>query len=166
MERILIIGCSCSGKSTLARAMGEKTGLPVIHLDQLWWREGWVNVTREEFDRQLEAVLSRNQWIIDGNYSRTMDQRIARCDSLIYLNFSRWACLRGMLQRVLGRYGTVRPDMSPGCPERFHWELVKWIWNYNRDNQVRNELHMAKARHAKITVLKSRKEVQAFLAAL
>ena len=127
MERILIIGCSCSGKSTLARAMGEKLGLPVVHLDQLWWREGWENVSIEEFDRKLERVLTRDSWIMDGNYARTMDARIARCDSLIYLDFSRWACLWGMVQRVFRNYGKVRPDMSPGCPERFDWEFVKWI---------------------------------------
>ncbi len=166
MERILIIGCSCSGKSTLARAMGEKLGLPVVHLDQLWWREGWENVSIEEFDRKLERVLTRDSWIMDGNYARTMDARIARCDSLIYLDFSRWACLWGMVQRVFRNYGKVRPDMSPGCPERFDWEFVKWIWNYNRNNRVKNELHLAKARHAKTVVLKNRKEVQAFLRGL
>ena len=53
MEKILIIGCSGSGKSTLAVALGEKLGLPVVHLDQLWWKEGWRNVTREEFDSRL-----------------------------------------------------------------------------------------------------------------
>ena len=162
----MIIGCSCSGKSTLARAMGEKLGLPVVHLDQLWWREGWENVSIEEFDRKLERVLTRDSWIMDGNYARTMDARIARCDSLIYLDFSRWACLWGMVQRVFRNYGKVRPDMSPGCPERFDWEFVKWIWNYNRNNRVKNELHLAKARHAKTVVLKNRKEVQAFLRGL
>lgn len=166
MEKILIIGCSCSGKSTLARAMGERLGLPVVHLDQLWWREGWVNTTREEFDRQLKAILEEERWIIDGNYHRTMDMRIARCDGLIYLDFGRWTCLWGMLQRVIGSYGKVRPDMAPGCPERFDWEFVKWIWNYNRDNRVSNELCLAKAKHAKTVVLKNRKEVRAFLDSL
>ncbi len=166
MERILIIGCSCSGKSTLARAMGDKLGLPVVHLDQLWWREGWVNTTREEFDNCLERELEKDRWIIDGNYSRTMDKRIARCDTVIYLDFSRWVCLLGMLQRVLGSYGKVRPDMAPGCPERFDWEFIRWIWNYNKRNRPDNELHLAKARHAEKIVLKNRKQVRAFLQTL
>ena len=166
MERILIIGCSCSGKSTLARAMGDKLGLPVVHLDQLWWREGWVNTTREEFDSCLERELEKDRWIIDGNYSRTMDKRIARCDTVIYLDFSRWVCLLGMLQRVLGSYGKVRPDMAPGCPERFDWEFIRWIWNYNKRNRPDNELHLAKARHAEKIVLKNRKQVRAFLQTL
>lgn len=166
MERILIIGCSCSGKSTLSRALGEKLGLPVVHLDQLWWSEGWVHVTREEFDARLEAELAKDQWIMDGNFSRTMYQRLQRCDTIIYLDFNRWECLWGMCQRVFGSYGKVRPDMSPGCPERFDPEFVKWIWNFNKSNRVRNYTWIAQAKHAKSIVLKSRKEVNAFLQSL
>ena len=91
MERILIIGCSGSGKSTLARALKEKLGLPVVHLDQLWWKPGWKNVTVEEFDSRLAMALNMDRWIIDGNYSRTMEARLAKCDTIIYLDFSRWA---------------------------------------------------------------------------
>ena len=163
MERILIIGCSGSGKSRLARALGQKQGLPVIHLDQLWWKENWQNVTKEEFDSRLAMALNMDRWIIDGNYSRTMEARLSRCDTVIYLDFSRWACLLGMCQRILSNHGKTRPDMSAGCPERFHWEFVKWIWNFNKNNRVRNYTYLAKAKHAKAVVLRNRKEVKAFL---
>lgn len=163
MERILIIGCSGSGKSTLARALGEKLKLPVVHLDQLWWRQGWENVTREEFDSKLAAELAKPRWIIDGNYNRTMEMRIARCDTILYLDFNRWTCLWGMVQRVAGNYGKVRPDMSPGCPERFDPEFVRWIWNFNKANRVRNYTLLAQAKHAKSLVLKNRRDVKAFL---
>ena len=150
MEKILIIGCSGSGKSTLAVALGEKLGLPVVHLDQLWWKEGWRNVTREEFDSRLAMAMNMDGWIIDGNYSRTMEMRLAKCDTVIYLDFNRWACLRGMCQRVFGNYGKVRPDMAQG-------------WNYNKNNRVQNYMYLAKTKHAKTIVLKNRKEVKAFL---
>ena len=163
MERILIIGCSGSGKSTLARALGKKLQLPVIHLDQLWWREGWENVTKEEFDQALEQELAKSRWIIDGNYSRTMEHRLEKCDTILYLDFNRWECLLGMCQRLLSNRGKTRPDMSAGCPERFSWELVKWIWNFNKNNRVQNDTYLAKAKHAKAVVLKNRKEVKAFL---
>ena len=94
MERIIIIGCPGSGKSTLARQLGEKLDLTVVHLDRLWWNPGWENVPREEFDIRLENALKLESWIIDGNYSRTMDARLAKCDTIIYLDYSRWACLR------------------------------------------------------------------------
>ena len=163
MERILIIGCSGSGKSTLARALGEKLELPVVHLDQLWWKEGWENVTREEFDSRLALALNMDRWIIDGNYSRTMETRLQKCDTIIYLDFNRWECLLGMFQRVLGSYGKVRPDMAPGCPERFDAEFIKWIWNFNKNNRVQNYTYLAKAKHAESIVLKNRREVRRFL---
>lgn len=164
MERILIIGCSGAGKSTLARALKEKLGLPVVHLDQLWHKAGWEHITREEFDARLSMALNMDRWIIDGNYSRTIPQRLTRCDTIIYLDFNRWECLLGMCQRVLENYGKVRTDMADGCPERFDWEFVKFIWNFNRNNRVRNYTYLAQARHAEHIVLKSRKEVRRFLA--
>lgn len=166
MERIIIIGCSGAGKSTLALALKEKLGLPVVHLDQLWWQEGWQHVTREEFDARLDMALQMDRWIIDGNYSRTMEARLAKCDTILYLDFNRWECLLGMCQRVFDNYGKVRPDMAKGCPERFDWDFVKWIWNFNRDNRVRNYTWIGKTKHANTIVLKSRKEVKAFLARL
>ena len=73
MERILIIGCGGAGKSTLARQLGEKTGLPVVHLDKLYWRPGWQHVTREEFDKLLDEVLAQGAWIMDGNFNNTIE---------------------------------------------------------------------------------------------
>lgn len=166
MERILIIGCSGSGKSTLARAMGEKRHLPVIHLDQLWWKPGWENYTREEFDEKLDAVLTESRWIMDGNFRRTLPKRLEKCDTVIYLDFSRWACLRGVLHRVMTGYGKVRPDMGQGRPERFDWEFMKWIWNFNRENRKQNYDMLARTRHAETIVLKNRTEVKRFLESL
>ena len=163
MERILIIGCSGAGKSTLARALKEKLGLPVVHLDQLWWKENWQNVTREEFDSRLAMALNMDQWIIDGNYSRTMPMRLSKCDTIIYLDFDRWDCLWGMAQRVLTNYGKVRPDTGPGCRERFDPEFIRWIWNFNKENRVQNYTWIAQTKHAKAIVLKNRKEVKRFL---
>ena len=163
MRRLRVIGCPGSGKSRLSEILGEKLGLPVVHLDQLWWKPGWQNVSVEEFDEQLDTVLEREKWIIDGNFSRTMPLRLRYCDTIIYLDYSRWECLLGMTQRVLDSYGKVRPDMAEGCPERFDWEFVKYIWNFNRDNRVRNSTWIAQAKHAKAIVLKNRKEARAFL---
>ena len=163
MERIIIIGCPGSGKSTLARQLGEKLDLTVVHLDRLWWNPGWETVTREEFDTRLENALKLDSWIIDGNYSRTMDARLEKCDTIIYLDFSRWVCLWGMFHRVILNRGKVRPDMAEGCPERFDWEFAKYIWSFNKNNRVLNYTRIAKTKHAKAVVLKNRKEKQAFL---
>ena len=166
MERILIIGCPGAGKTTLALALKEKLGLPLVHLDQLWWKGNWENVTREEFDSRLAMALNMDRWIIDGNYSRTIEMRLQRCDTIIYLDFDRWQCLWGMFQRVICNYGKHRPDMGGNCKERFDWEFVKWIWNFNDQNRVRNYTWIAQAKHAKAIVLKNRKEVKQFLETL
>ena len=166
MERIMIIGCPGAGKTTLALALKEKLGLPLVHLDQLWWKGNWENVTREEFDSRLAMALNMEKWIIDGNYSRTIEMRLQRCDTIIYLDFDRWQCLWGMAQRVICNYGKHRPDMGGNCKERFDWEFVKWIWNFNDQNRVRNYTWIAQAKHAKAIVLKNRKEVKRFLETL
>lgn len=163
MERIVIIGCGGAGKSTLARQLGEKLQIPVVHLDKLFWRPGWVQVPPEEFDALHRAELAKEKWIIDGNFNRTMEERIARCDTVIYLDFSRYACLWGVLKRVITTYGTVRPDMGEGCPERIDREFLMWVWNYNKNKRERNYRLLNEAEHAETIVLKNRRAVKLFL---
>ena len=132
MRRVVILGCPGSGKSTLSRKLGEKLGLPVVHLDKLNWREGWVNVSREEFDRLLAEVLRKEDWIIDGNYSRTIPARLERCDTAVFLDYPRSLCLWGVLKRVLKGHGRTRSDMGPGCPERLDREFIRYVWAFRR----------------------------------
>ena len=163
MERILIIGCGGSGKSTLARQLGEITGLPVVHLDKLFWHPGWVESTKEEIDGKIKAVLEEPKWIMDGNYNRTLPMRIGKCDTVIYLDFSRIACIAGVLKRVLTTYGTVRPDMGEGCPERFDWDFLKWVWNFNKTKRERYYRLLNEAEGVETIVLKNRRAVRKFL---
>ena len=166
MERIIIIGCGGAGKSTLARQLGEKLDLPVVHLDKLFWHPGWVESTKEEIDSKILAELEKPQWIMDGNYNRTMPQRLQHCDTVIYLDFSRLACLMGVLKRVITTYGTVRPDMGEGCQERFDWEFLKWVWNFNKNNRERYYRMLNEAEGIETVVLKNRRMVKRFLNSL
>lgn len=163
MERVIIIGCGGSGKSTLARQLGEKTGLPVVHLDKLFWHPGWVESTKEEIDAKIMQVLAQPQWIIDGNFNRTLPERLKRCDTVIYLDFSRIACLMGVLKRVITTYGTVRPDMAEGCPERFDFEFLKWVWNFNKNKREKYYRLLNEAEGVETIVLKNRRAVKKFL---
>lgn len=163
MERICIIGCSGSGKTTLARKLGEKLKLPVVHLDRLWWTGNWENVTREEFDARLSEELEKPQWIIDGNYNRTMPQRLEKCDTVIYLDFNRFVCLWGAVKRVIRGYGKTRPDMGGNCPERFDWEFICWIWNYNKSNREKNYGLLRGTEGIQVFLLKNRRAVNQFL---
>ncbi|NCB64134.1 MAG: hypothetical protein EOM52_11125 [Clostridia bacterium] len=137
MKRILIVGCSGAGKSTLALTLAQRLELPVVHLDRLWWRPGWENCTQEEFDAQLGRELERDCWIIDGNYDRTLPIRLARCDTVIWLDYPRRTCLLGAAGRVLSQMGRSRPDMAEGCPERIDWEFFPFIWGFKREQGVR-----------------------------
>ena len=163
MERILIIGCGGAGKSTLARQLGELTGLPVVHLDKLFWHPGWVESTKEEIDAKIAAALDEPQWIMDGNYNRTLPLRIRKCDAVIYLDFSRFACLMGVAKRVLTTYGTVRPDMAEGCPERFDLDFLKWVWNFNKNKREQYYRLLNEAEGVETIVLKNRRAVRKFL---
>ena len=129
-KRIVIVGSPGSGKSTLAMQFGELLGLPVCHLDVLWWRPGWVEAGHEAFDAQLRAVLSTDAWIIDGNYSRTLGMRLERAETAIMLDFPRTICLYRALKRRVMYAGRARPDMAPGCPEKVDWEFIRWLWDY------------------------------------
>lgn len=166
MERILIIGCGGAGKSTLARQLGEKLNIPVVHLDQLFWKPGWVERSDEEFDVILEQELEKPKWIMDGNFNRTMPKRLEKCDAVIYLDFSRFACLRGVAKRVLTNYGKVRPDMGAGCPERFDLVFLKWVWNFNKNKRESYYRLLNEAEGVETIVLKNRRQVKKFLKSL
>jgi adenylate kinase family enzyme len=166
MDRIMIIGCGGSGKSTLAQQLGQKLRLPVVHLDQLFWTPGWVSISKDEFDRLHEAALAEERWIMDGNFDRTIPKRLQRCDTVIYLDFSRFACLMGVLKRVLTTYGKVRPDMGEGCPERIDLDFLKWVWNFNKNKRERNYRLLKEAEGVQVIILKNRRMVKKFLSEL
>ena len=166
MERIMIIGCGGAGKSTLARQLGEKTGLPVVHLDKLFWHPGWVESTKEEMDAKIMQALAQPQWIMDGNFNRTLPERLKRCDTVVYLDFSRFACLLGVLKRIITTYGTVRPDMGEGCPERIDWEFLQWVWNFNKNKREKYYRLLNETEGIEKIVLKNRRAVKKFLTQL
>lgn len=166
MERILIIGCGGAGKSTLARQLGEKLDIPVVHLDKLFWKPGWTERSEEEFDAILAQELEKPRWIMDGNFNRTISRRMEKCDTVIYLDFSRFACLRGVLKRVLTTHGKVRPDMGEGCPEHFDLEFLKWVWNFNKNKRQNYYRLLNEAEGIETIALKNRRQVRRILKSL
>ncbi len=162
-ERILIVGSCGSGKSTLARSLHETTGLPVVHLDALHWLPGWRERPREEFDALLMAELEKPRWIIDGNFSRTLPLRLKYCDAVIWLDYNRFTCLWGVIKRVAGSLGRTRPDMGAGCPERFDWDFMKFVWNFNRQNRPKMEKQLGGAEGAAVFRVKNRRALKALM---
>lgn len=165
MRRIVIVGSGGAGKSTLARQLGDLLGLPVFHLDALFWRPGWVMTPREERLRILEELVRSEAWIVDGNWGGTgMELRLTAADTIIFLDLPGPLCL----WRALGRWrtfrGKARPDVGEGCPERLDWAYLRWIWDYRR-------LHRPSLLHKiepyrdgrRIVHLRSASEVRTFL---
>lgn len=165
MRRVLVLGCPGAGKSTLARSLGEALSLPVVHLDKLWWKSGWVNRTEGEFDALLDAVLLGEEWVIDGNYLRTLPRRLERCDAVVLLDYPRRVCLLRALRRILTWRGRTRPDMAADCPERLDGEFVRWIWEFHR-TQRPQVLELLDGWTGEKHVFRSPKDCARFLAKL
>lgn len=128
MRRVMIIGGTGSGKSWLARMLGTITGLPVFHIDPMYWKAGWVQRDMAETHAMVRGVAALDHWIFEGNNSSSFADRIGRADHLIFLDFPTWIRVWGVFSRTLKSYGKVRPDMAEGCPERFDWEFTKWVF--------------------------------------
>lgn len=165
MRRVLVLGCPGAGKSTLARSLGEALSLPVVHLDKLWWKSGWINRTEGEFDALLDAVLLGEEWVIDGNYLRTLPRRLERCDAVVLLDYPRRVCLFRALRRILTWRGRTRPDMAADCPERLDGEFVRWIWEFHR-TQRPQVLELLDGWTGEKHVFRSPKDCARFLAKL
>ncbi len=164
MKRILVIGCCGAGKSVFSRALGKKLGLPVVHLDRLFWLPGWREQPRETFDAALEAELTKENWIMDGNYGRTLPHRLAFADTVIFLRYSRFCCLVGVFRRQFRYFGRSRPDLGPGCPERITLPFLRFVWNYNRVTlPVMEQRLAARPAGCRLIELQSRREAQDFL---
>ncbi|WP_432363847.1 AAA family ATPase [Sporosarcina sp. UB5] len=164
-NRILIIGCSGAGKSTLSIELAERLQLPVLHLDALFWNEGWVPTPKPEFRQKLQAELKKPAWIIDGNFNSTIEMRAQYADLVIFLDFPNWLCLSRIFKRRWMYRGKTRPDMAEGCPEKVDWEFVKFIWTYSKKKRP-GVLQMLERVDAKVLILNSPKEVEGWLSTL
>jgi adenylate kinase family enzyme len=164
MKKVLIIGCGGAGKSTLAKKMGLLTGLPVIHLDQYYWKANWVASTPSEWEKRVQQLVQQPAWIMDGNYGGTMDSRIAQADTLIFLDYPSWLCLLRVLKRTVRYWRQTRPEMTAGCQERFSWPFLHYIAIYNRKRKpgILAKLN-ALTNQKTVVILKNKHQVKNFL---
>ena len=158
----MVVGSGGGGKTTLARRLAEVTGLPLTHLDREFWNPGWVKTPTEEWHAKVATFAAADRWILEGNYGGSAHLRLARADTVVFLDFGRLTCMRRALTREIRNWGTCA--QAPGCPERFSAEFLKWIWDYPKQGRVR--MLNAIAEHgsgAQVISLRSDAEVEAFL---
>jgi adenylate kinase family enzyme len=136
---VVILGPGGAGKSELATRISQRTGLPVVHLDVVFWRKGWTPAPREEALSDLAAATARERWILDGNFLEAglTDPRFDRADTVIFLDLSRARCLSRVLKRLVRDRRRRRPDLPEGCYEGFDLEFLRWIWRYPRTDRPR-----------------------------
>ncbi|HUV85074.1 MAG TPA: DNA topology modulation protein [Methanosarcinales archaeon] len=160
MKKVIIIGSGGAGKSTLARKLSDITGIEIYHLDKLFWQPGWISITREELAGKIKEIVARDSWIIDGNYSSTMDMRMEAADTIIYLDFASIVCIWGILKRRIMYAGKKRPDITEGCNEKIDWEFFNWVLSFRRRNRKKLLAMLHKyAENRKVFILRSRREV-------
>ena len=158
MKKIIVIGCPGSGKSRLSRALHNKTGIPLYHLDMMYWNANKTTVEKSVFLERLSCVLEKNEWIIDGNYGSTMELRMAACDTVIFLDYPLEVCLDGIKERR----GKSRSDM-PWVENEEDAEFVEFIKNYNEQQKPKVLELLEKYSDKNIIILGSREQADAFL---
>ena len=170
MKRVMILGQPGSGKSTLAGKLGEVTGLPVVHMDKIHWKSGWVPRSEEEKLEMTRAAMAEDEWIFEGGFSRTWDERATRADTLIWLDVGLARRLWRVTYRFFRYFGQSRPDLPEGCEEgnwSEMWEFYQWIWNTR--NSARNKMKQLIEKHEHdldVLIMSCIPEVEAYLEGL
>ncbi len=160
MKKIIVIGCPGSGKSTFAKVLHEKTGLPLFHLDMMYWNADKTKVEKTVFRQRLSDAIEQSEWIIDGNYGSTMELRLQACDTVFFLDYPVEVCLDGVKERR----GKVRTDMPwIEAEDEEDAEFMEFIQSYNEESRpVVLEL-LKKYEDKNIYIFRNRSEADEFL---
>ena len=165
MQRIIIIGCPGSGKSTFSKKLAKLLDLPLVHLDKLYWRANWQEVSNEEFDKLLINELKKPAWILDGNFSRTLELRLQYADHVILMNYPTLTCVFRILKRVITNHGKTRDDMTEGCNERLDLSFLKYVRGFKK-KRLPQMLEVLNKSSIPVTQITSKRELNQFISSL
>lgn len=159
MKKAIIIGCPGAGKSTFARKLKDRTGLPLFYLDMIWHKADGTNISRDEFDEKLKGIMEKGQWILDGNYIRTLEMRLKECDTVFLLDYPLELCLEGAASRI----GKERPDM-PWVEAEFDQEFRQFIVDFPKDSLPKiYELLKKYEKEKELHIFRKREDAEEYL---
>ncbi|REF00528.1 AAA family ATPase [Thermomonospora umbrina] len=165
MQRIAIMGCGGSGKTTIGRQLADLLGTHITHLDAIYYDDQWNKMDAEKFAAVQEELVAADRWVIDGNYAGTLPIRLKRADTVIFLDLPALTCLWGIAQRRW-RYRGGQHD-NTGVYDRITWGFIKYVWGYRKDMAPRVRAMLAEhASHADVRIVTSRRAANALLADL
>lgn len=158
MKKVIVIGSPGAGKSTFARALRDRTGLPLYYLDMIWHRPDQTNRSPKDFDVRLGELIQKDRWIIDGNYLRTLELRLSQCDTAFLLDYPPEVCLAGAEARV----GKEREDL-PWVEERLEEEFRQSILDFPQEQLPEIYRLCKKYEEKNIICFHTREEAEAYL---
>ena len=158
-NKIIVIGSPGSGKSYVSKKLAEILNLPLIHLDNIYWQPNWQQPSHEEFDKKIEEISNEKSWIIDGNYQRTLELRIQKCDLIIFLNVSTRVCLKSERKRRNNK----RTDFPDYLEEYEDLEFIEFIKNFKKNNHPIIYQLLEKYPNKKVILLKGRRRVNKYI---
>jgi adenylate kinase family enzyme len=161
MQKIIIVGCPGSGKTTLANQLGKILDIPVHHLDKIFWKEGKKASHQDEFRKLVKELMKEDKWILDGNFKRSVEDRIEKADTVILFDFPKLIIIWRVFKRFFKHFNKVRPDMGGNNKERIEWLHFKYILTYPMKEYLLKISLLSKDKN--LFILKNPREVRVFL---
>lgn len=161
-KRISVIGGSGSGKSTLTNILSKELDIPAIHLDAINYNANWIEIDKNERDTIISLKADEEKWIIDGNYNKTLKERLDRADLIIWLDYSTFAHLRGVFKRIVRNYNKEKPEI-PGCKERLNFTFLKYVLTYNKKKRPKIIELLKDIPDDKLLIFKKQKDLNKWL---
>lgn len=146
-KKIMIFGRPGSGKSTFALKLHKATNIPIHHLDKHFYEANWAEREYQEFLDIQQAIVNEDNWIIDGNSTKSLEMRYAKADLVLYFNYPKWLCLYRIFKRLFVKDKEL-DDRADSCKETVRWSLIKYMWGF--ENRVKNLIDNLSAKYPEV----------------